>query len=334
MTELALLVWSAVVVSSVLLLVRVSAARRGAPRHLAPRLGAWEAAFLAGGPARVADAALAALHADGRIRVGAPGVVAAAATTAHDPVERAVLDAPGLAPSGALAAVRGEVMRARAVQGLGDSLAARGLLTVPPGHRRLTTWGSVQGILCLIGLPVSLVLTFVQFAGAGHRATGLPFVVVVGPVLLAGAVLGITQSRRAARRTTPAGRDALVAFRVALSTGSPTVAELVASRGTRAVPDRELSAFLAAAARQGASRSAVPYVAATAAAAVVPVWCAGVTGTGGGWGAGGDTGGSGCGGSSGSGCGSPGSSCGGSGSSCGSSGSSCGSSCGGSSCGS
>ncbi|MGW1141624.1 TIGR04222 domain-containing membrane protein, partial [Streptomyces zhihengii] len=89
MTELALLVWSAVVVSSVLLLVRVSAARRGAPRHLAPRLGAWEAAFLAGGPARVADAALAALHADGRIRVGAPGVVAAGGPAPHDQNGRA-----------------------------------------------------------------------------------------------------------------------------------------------------------------------------------------------------------------------------------------------------
>ncbi|TXS57382.1 TIGR04222 domain-containing membrane protein [Streptomyces sp. t39] len=331
MTVLALLVWSAVIVSSVLLAVRVSAALRGTPAHLAPQLGAYEAAFLAGGPARVADAALASLHADGRIRVGAPGVVSVVSTTARHPVERAVLDAPALAPSGALAAVRGEVMRAPAVQGIGDALAARGLLTVPTGHRGLATWGAVQGVLCLVGLPVSLVVTFVQFAGVGHEATGLPFVIVVAPVLLAGAVLGFTRSRRAARRVTPAGRDALVAFQVA-SAGSHGVADIVAMRGVRAVPDRGLWELLTAAARQGAPRAASPYVHSSA-AFVAPVWCAGVTDTGGGWGGGDGSGGSGCGGSSGSGCGSSGSSCGSSGSSCGSSSSSCGSS-GGSSCGS
>ncbi|MGG7570860.1 TIGR04222 domain-containing membrane protein [Streptomyces sirii] len=88
----------------------------------------WEAAFLAGGPGRVVDAAVAGMHEDGLLAVGGPGVVTVRGAAARDAVEAAVVDAVLRTPGGALAAVRIEAMRSPAVQGVGDRLAARGLL--------------------------------------------------------------------------------------------------------------------------------------------------------------------------------------------------------------
>ncbi|HEX2075381.1 MAG TPA: TIGR04222 domain-containing membrane protein [Geodermatophilus sp.] len=58
----------------------------------------YEAAFLAGGPARVVDTAVVALVRAGRVRVHSPGQLATAEPTRRHPVEAAVLD--GIGPVG------------------------------------------------------------------------------------------------------------------------------------------------------------------------------------------------------------------------------------------
>ncbi|MGW0700679.1 TIGR04222 domain-containing membrane protein [Streptomyces sp. NPDC002867] len=325
MPLLALALYLAVGLSSALLIVKVSAALRSASHGDARIHHPYEAAFLAGGPARVADAALAALHTDGRIVVGGPGVVTTVRQVAHDPVEREVFRALTTAPSGALHVVRQDVMRSPAVQEIGHALAARGLMTPPRQHSGLSAWGLTQGILCVICLPLAVLATAVQFMDSGHKPVGLPFVLTALPALIPGVVIGFSQANRAGRRVAPEGRRALRSYSAAHAHAAPGVVAFVALRGVGALPDPHLRAQLTGAARLGrGSRSTVSHTAYAgndSAACSEPVWCAS-SGSGSGCGAGsGGSGGSGCGGSSGSSCGSS------SGSSCGSSsGSSCGSS--------
>ncbi|MEV5257660.1 TIGR04222 domain-containing membrane protein [Streptomyces anulatus] len=351
MYVLALLLTVLVVVSSVVLIARAVNERARRPRP-APGLALhdlYEVAFLNGGPARVVDTALSALHADGRLAVGGPGIVHAQRAQANDPVERAVFQELAAAPNGALHVLRDAVMRHPAVQETGDGLAARGLLVSPLENRPLRRWGMIQGLVCVAALPLSVVLTFVQFA---VYDSPFPFVVLMVPPILIGGFTGLIVAASSSNRITKAGRQAALGFRNAYA-HVVTPAHLVATLGLRALPDPVLQAQLIAAARLSGPRprrrssrytSGHDTTGATA-FGVAAVWCASSTpggsscgGSSGGGSGSSCGGGSGC--SSGSGCGgSGGSSCGGGsgsgGSSCGSSsgGSSCGSSSGGSSCG-
>ncbi|WP_329161031.1 TIGR04222 domain-containing membrane protein [Streptomyces anulatus] len=346
MNVLALLATLAVVVSSVLLIVKAvgERSRRPSPGPGVALHDLYEVAFLNGGPARVVDTALTALHADGRLAVGGPGIVAVLRAQANDPVERAVFQELAAAPNGALHVLREAVMRHPAVQEVGDGLAARGLLVPPHRLRPLRQWGLTQGIACLIALPLSLLLTFVQFATDDSLDFSVPFIMKMLPAIVIGSFTGMIVANSSAGRLTASGRHAAQSFRAAYAY-VVTPAHLVATLGLRALPDPVFQAQLMAAARLSAPRRrSSAHVAESTATGVTAVgaatvWCAasgpggsscgGSTGGGSGSSCGG---GSGC--SSGSGCGGgSGSSCGG-GSSCGSSsGSSCGGGGGGSSCG-
>ncbi|MBV7243564.1 TIGR04222 domain-containing membrane protein [Streptomyces sp. MW-W600-10] len=340
MNVFALLATLGVVVSSVLLVVKAVAerSRRPAPGPGVALHDLYEVAFLNGGPARVVDTALTALHADGRLAVGGPGIVAVQRAQANDPVERAVFQELAAAPSGALHVLREAVMRHPAVQEVGDGLAARGLLVPPHRIRPLRRWGLIQGVACLIALPLSLVVTFVQLAMVDTMDFPVPFIVKILPAIVIGAFSGLIVAGTSASRITKSGQHAALAFRTAYA-HVVTPAHLVATLGLRALPDPVFQAQLVAAARLSAPRRrssssvAGSTAAGVTAVGVATVWCA-ASGPGGSS-CGGSTGGgsgSSCGG--GSGC-SSGSGCGGSsGSSCGSSGgSSCGGGGGGSSCG-
>ncbi|MFH9740416.1 TIGR04222 domain-containing membrane protein [Streptomyces roseolus] len=307
---------------------------RGGPSG--PVRDVHEAAFLAGGPGRVADTALAAMHLDGRIVIGGPGVVAVVHRIAHDPVERAVLDSHAAAPSGSLRALRLAVMTHPAVQEIGDDLSARGLVTLPGPRRTLRRWcvGLLVGSVLLF--PVGIVATVAEFTVGGPTA---PFFVKLLPLFFVCFATALICGTTYTRPVSTAGLAALAAYRSAHGYGGVNT---VALGGIRAVPDRDLFERLRDAARpDGAvrgsrSRTGSPYSSDTTAAAAVVMWCAGAaTGGGDGWGSdsgsGSGSGGSSC--SSSSSCGSSSSSCGSSSSSCGSSSSSsCGG--GGSSCGS
>ncbi|WP_330333273.1 TIGR04222 domain-containing membrane protein [Streptomyces sp. NBC_00536] len=338
MNTLAVLVWVAVLASSIALHVGIRRFRTR-PAGPLPRLhDLSEAAFLSGGPGRVVDAALVSLLCDGRLVIGGPGIVhALPGVRAHDPAERAVLQAHSTAPSGALHLLRLAAMRDPAVQETGDVLADRGLIALPGTGRLWRRWGKIQAVVCVLGFPLAIALTVLQFARPGPLGFQLPFIAMVFPVLLGGAVAGGVGAARGLGRITAGGRQALNEIR-ALHAGDQSAQVQAALFGLAGVRDPYLRAQLLPAARLGAARATAPrashgahdatgsHASAGASADILPVvWCAGSDGGGA----------SGCGGSSGSSCassGSSGSSCGSSGSSCGSTGSSCGSS--GSSCGS
>ncbi|MFE6701157.1 TIGR04222 domain-containing membrane protein [Streptomyces sp. NPDC057718] len=334
MNTIALLATLAVVVSSVLLVVKavVERSRRPSPGSGVTLHDLYEVAFLNGGPARVVDTALTALHADGRLVVGGPGIVAVQRAQANDPVERAVLQELAAAPNGALHSLREAVMRHPAVQEVGDGLAARGLLVPPHRLRPLRRWGLTQGIACMIALPLSLLLTFVQFATDDSLDFSVPFIMKMLPAIVIGSFTGLIVANSSAGRLTASGRHAAQTFRAAYA-HVVTPAHLVATLGLRALPDPVFQAQLMAAARLSAPRRrSSSYVAGSTATGVTAVgvatvWCAasgpggsscgGSTGGGSGSSCGGGSGcssGSGCGGGGGSSCGgSGGSSCGGGG---------------------
>ncbi|WP_327255649.1 TIGR04222 domain-containing membrane protein [Streptomyces sp. NBC_01244] len=339
---LAVAVWIGVIASGVLL---VRGLRQSRPPVLrpAPRLhDLSEAAFMAGGPGAVVDAALVSLLCDGRMLVGGPGIVQVRpGVRGGDPAQRAVLQACQGAPSGWLYQIRYAAMRDPAVQETGDALAARGLIATPGGRHRWLRHGVIQAVVCAVVLVLSLPLSFVAFVlqeGAG--SVRVPFIAEVLPVLLGGIVVGTVGASRARQRITPAGAAALRAIRAHYGADqSPYVqTSLFGLRGLRdpylreqLVPAARGTRLAAAQSRgrSGGSRSSWESGASDSGASMIPVvWCAGSDG--------GGSGGSGCGSSS-SGCGSSGGGCGGggsSGSSCssGSSGSSCSSSSSGSSC--
>ncbi|MEU7202637.1 TIGR04222 domain-containing membrane protein [Streptomyces sp. NPDC045470] len=324
----ALLVTLAVAASALLLVVRTVRIVRAAPRPKYRRASPyelWEIAFLAGGPARVADAAIAGMHQDGRLAVGGPGVVSVRQSVAYDPVETAVLDSLARTPDGSLDTLRRHVMRAPAVQAIGDRLAKRGLLRHPRAGRPWRLLAAWQTGICAVGLVLVLLLTLTGAIGG----KGVPFVIQVLPAAILGTVTGLVCRKALGRRVTPVGATAVRTFRTVhkadlVSAPTQSAALVVALGGTALLVDDVLRDQLdeaqrsavgaSAGAYSGSSGSSSPPSSNAACGWNVPdddshtSWC-----------------GSSCGGGSGSGCG--GSSCGGGGSSCGSSsGSSCSSS--------
>jgi uncharacterized protein (TIGR04222 family) len=323
MTVLPVLIDLAAAVSSVLLitgLVRLRRRGSGGQVH-----DAMEGAFLAGGPGRAVDAAIAGMQAEGRLIVGGPGIVMLRPSEARNAVELAVVQGHAAAPSGALHTLRHAVMRSRAVQELGDALAARGLLVPPAAARRYTRWGSIQGVLGFIGVPLSFILAIsltVNDSATGFGFSAAPFSVPL--VFVVSAVIGLVCATVARKRITKSGQTALRSFRTQYAHAT-SADYLVALGGLRALPDPLLRRQLLLAGRMPSARG----FGAGQDSVLAPIWCASAA-VGSGCGASTDNspgggGGGGCGSGS-SGCGSGGSSCGGS------SGSSCGSSSGGSSC--
>ncbi|MGW6708911.1 TIGR04222 domain-containing membrane protein [Streptomyces sp. NPDC054956] len=342
---LAVAIWIGVIASTVTLMRGL---RRSQPSTLgpAPRLhDLSEAAFMAGGPGAVVDAALVSLLCDGRMVVGGPGIVQLRpGVRATDPAERAVLQAHQGAPSGWLYQIRYAAMRDPAVQETGDALAARGLIAAPGSRRRWQRWGVTQAVVSGVLLMLSLPLSFVAFV-LTEGPVRVPFIIEVFPALIGGIVMGIAGAGRARQRITPAGAAALRDIRAYYRADqSPYVqTSLFGLAGLRDPYLREQLVPAARGTRLAAAQSHAPSHSGgsdsawdSGAEAIPVVWCAGSDGGGSG-GSGGSScgsGGSACGSSGGGGCssGSSGSSCGSSSSSCGSSSSSCSSGSSGSSC--
>ncbi|ATL31229.1 TIGR04222 domain-containing membrane protein [Streptomyces formicae] len=310
--------------------------------------GTLEAAFLSGGPARVADALIAGLHEDGRLVVAGPGVVGIPRPTARNAGEQAVIDAYAAGPSGALHGLRTAVMRSLPVQETGEALAGRGLVVRPGRQDKWRRRAGVQVLLSVFGFVVAGMLTVAQYAGdsaaSGSADSVGDGIAMLLPAGIFGVVSGLICLSVSSKQLTLAGQYALREY--VGSAGHLTgAAHLVATRGLAAAhPD--LRAQLVAAARVRVRVPAVtaagtypaPYQGTNAGSgnSGTPTWC----GSGGGGGGGGFTcsggAGSACSGGGGSSCGGGGgSSCGGGGgSSCGGGGgSSCGGGGGGSSCG-
>ncbi|SDT50297.1 TIGR04222 domain-containing protein [Streptomyces sp. TLI_053] len=328
------------------------AARRVSdPKGLPGRgIALLEAAFLAGGPGRVFDTALVRMHRRGHVVVSRSRLVTLTAAEPVDEVDGAIVDAIGASRSRDLDSLRVAVMRAPAVQAVGDALAARGLLRNPERLRRARTAHRTIWLALAVTAAFAVAAPLLASDEPGSDGPAL-----WPPLLLL--VLGLVSllvTRPPKGRVTPAGRrqlglmdtgkpwqphhGAFVSGADAVLLGAVALGGL-ALLGPDGLGDAELHEAMLAAA--GADQSARAVAAGTGSSsgsscATGPaVWCGSSSDS---------SDSSGSSGSSGSGCGSSfgcsGSSCssGSSGSSCSSGSSGCGSSsgssCGGGGCGS
>ncbi|MFC5029537.1 TIGR04222 domain-containing membrane protein [Streptomyces sp. So13.3] len=337
MTGLMLTVYLLIAATSAYLVgEKIRARRFTRPYHGDIPRDPLETAFLAGGPGRVADTVIAAMHADGRIAVDASGQLTVLRPVASNPVETALLEACGAEWGGGLRQVRTAVLTGSPVQSIGDRLARRGLFFQPEVHRRWRRVSTLhKTVWCLL-----LFLSLAEVMPHLVVGSGLPLFVRVLPGLAVGLFVLLTCSAPRGRLT-PAGKRVLHGLRLSnrpllasrtASTGSDATM-LFALAGAASIQDTVLRDQLAQSS-QPSSDASDPGSWGDAAGG----WAGGGTSCGGSasscggssssCGGGGGSASS-CGGGSGSGCGSSsGSSCGSSsGSSCGSSsGSSCGSS--------
>ncbi|CAM5694990.1 hypothetical protein SBADM41S_10908 [Streptomyces badius] len=141
------------------------------------------------------------------------------------------------APNGALHALREAVMRHPAVQEVGDGLAARGLLVPPHRLRPLRRWGlSPGGGVPFIDLPVSVVLTFVQFAATDPLEISVPFIVKMLPAIVIGAFTGPDVTVSSASRLTKAGQHRAVVPDLLRPCGDPRTSRRHAGTARAAGP--------------------------------------------------------------------------------------------------
>ncbi|MFJ5233882.1 TIGR04222 domain-containing membrane protein [Kitasatospora sp. NPDC088391] len=334
-------------------------APQGLPGRGIPLL---HAAFLAGGPRRVVDTVLVRMEREGRVVISRANRVTVTDTVPRDPVEGVLITAVGGRAGRDLEVLRAPVAGSPEVQGIGEALAARGLLRHPVALRAARRAWRVE----LLVPPALLVLgavAVVQWLSGPRPASGFPPFALFVPLLIL-TLVHLIVGHPPRSRITPAGRRQLLLMRGSSpwrpAGVSPEHAVLVgafALGGTAALTDQELwplrdamgggrtaPVTLAKAGRSGRSRRSGGSDAATDSgyAATGAAWCGAATASCGAstdhHGHHGHSGHS-CGGSSHSSshsCGGSSHSCGGSSHSCGSS-SSCGgggSSCGGGGCGS
>ncbi|MGK5533911.1 TIGR04222 domain-containing membrane protein, partial [Streptomyces sp. URMC 129] len=218
-----------------LCLVRLGVTAARARRDIAHAAGGtvttvYEAAFLTGGPGRVADTVLCAMRDSGRISIES-GAVRVLTPVAHDELERELLARCGSWEE-SLRAVRTGLATAGPVREIDDRLAARGLRW---SRARYAGWRTGQGFALALSLVLALLSLF---------AASAVLLLVAGAGLVAGSVLGpgrdgLTGPGRAARRS----------LRRANPFAPQGSAALVAVAGAQALPDWYLRAQLTTAAR-------------------------------------------------------------------------------------
>ncbi|TGA89930.1 TIGR04222 domain-containing membrane protein, partial [Streptomyces sp. MZ04] len=272
-----------VAASSVGLLVGVARLRQGGggqpDAHHGGVFDPLEAAFLAGGPGRVADAAIAALHEDGRLVVVGPGIVGIQSPDVRNPVEGAVVQAHAAAPSGALHWLRIGVMRSPAVQALGDTLAGRGLMVRPDALDRLRRLKIRHNALSVVGffLVITVISVEDDDTPSWDPVSASTVALIVAWVI--GALIGALCSNATRSRVTPKGRAALAEYRAA-SAYAYGAAYRVAVDGVNGVVDDVLRSQLQAAhkIRPGRTAGTSSYAGSSAGSGSsggTPMWCGG-----------------------------------------------------------
>ncbi|RMI33860.1 TIGR04222 domain-containing membrane protein, partial [Streptomyces triticirhizae] len=246
-----------------------------------------EAAFLAGGPERVADTVLVALWEKERVTIE-DRWVRVVRPVADDPLERAALGVLGEEWGAPLDRVRAELIGSPLVRDIGEGLASRGLTYLP---RQRRAWGRAI-VLCrliagfaLLSAPFSLVALSL---GEPARTVWT----LLGPALGLVALIGSFVLAPPSSSLPPLGRETMRQLRAHRPRLVDSLAGAVALGGVAVLGAELVEQF------RGAILAAAT---APAASATSPSWGAGC-GAAGGCGGDGGSGGGGCGGGSG-GCG-------------------------------
>ncbi|MFI8190073.1 TIGR04222 domain-containing membrane protein [Streptomyces sp. NPDC085946] len=207
----------------------------------------YEAAFLSGGPRRVADVTLVSMARRRRLLLARTGWATVVDPCGRDAMERSVIAAIGPQGQSRLAPVRAAAAAAEPVRGLADHLVRAGL-AVPDGSGTTVADAVRQVRFAALAVPVlgtAALLTPVP-ADLPRHLVALWFAL---PLVLTLSCLAIARMEvhPYARRASPAGQRLLDALaRSARSAGDDRAyLTAVAVRGVRAVGEPDLRAAFA-----------------------------------------------------------------------------------------
>ncbi|MGZ2355976.1 TIGR04222 domain-containing membrane protein [Streptomyces sp. 372A] len=204
------------------------------------QLTLYEAAFLAGGPGRVADLALVSMHVRRRLLLAHTGWATVVDPEGRDEMERTVIRAIGPEGQSPIAPVRASAAAADAVRAVADRLVAAGL-AVPRGADVASAVRAVRGAALLVAALGAAALLAPDGGGAGPMPVwfALPLVLTLGCLAIAR-----VEAHPYGAWASPDGQRLLAACAVPGdgATGDTLVA--VAVRGVDAVDDPALRAAL------------------------------------------------------------------------------------------
>ncbi|MFJ6985346.1 MULTISPECIES: TIGR04222 domain-containing membrane protein [unclassified Streptomyces] len=214
----------------------------------------YEAAFLAGGPGRVAELTLVSMARQRRLLLAHTGWATVVDPRGRDDIERSVIGAIGPDGQSRVAPVRAAAATADAVRGLAERLVGAGL-AVPAGSRTTVASGVRQvrvatGVVLVLG-AAALLMPVAPNLPHGLVAAwfGLPLALTLSCLALAR-----VEAHPYAHWASPAGQRLLdaLARRTAEATGARgggaderTGLVSVAVHGVRALPEPELRAAFA-----------------------------------------------------------------------------------------
>ncbi|WP_405997919.1 TIGR04222 domain-containing membrane protein [Streptomyces sp. NBC_00829] len=236
-----LVAWAAAAVSCARLCLAAFDASRPDPEGTDRErsLSLYEAAFLAGGPHRVAELTLVAMHRRRRLLLAHTGWATVVDPEGQDDLERSVIGAIGPTGQARTGAVRSEASATDAVRALADRLVRAGL-AVPDNCRTGVAYAvrAVQGATVLVVAMAAAALSMVPGGRTATAATVLGWFAL--PLLLTVGCLAIAriEVHPYSRWASPAGQRLLRA----LSPRDTLTA--VAVRGVRALDDPALRAAL------------------------------------------------------------------------------------------
>ncbi|MGW2560492.1 TIGR04222 domain-containing membrane protein [Streptomyces sp. NPDC001514] len=220
------------------------AGRRRGPRP-DRELSLYEAAFLAGGPHRVAELTLVSMHRARRLLLAHTGWATVVDPEGVDDLERSVIRAIGPAGQSRTAAIRHATAAAGAVRALADRLVTAGLAV--PDAARAVMASAVRAVWAATALTLALAAAALlmlpqEQSPPGHVAAwfALPLVLTLG-------CLGIArvEIHPYTRWASPAGQRLLRALSPGPADGSErALLTAVAVRGVRALDDPALRAAL------------------------------------------------------------------------------------------
>lgn len=238
--------WAGVLVSCARLLRAATRAAEPAPgsassHHHHDELSLYEAAYLAGGPLRVADLTLLSMQRERRLLLAHTGWATVVDPVGRDPHERSVLGAFGPDGQSPVPALRFTVAEDDAVRDLADRLGEAGL-ALSEGVRGGIGDGvrAVQGATLLV-LAMAAAALAVPPAGTSATIVAVWFLL---PLILSLSCLGIARfdGHLHSSWASPAGQRLLVALEE--EQGEEESLTAVAVRGVRAVGDPGLRAAL------------------------------------------------------------------------------------------
>ncbi|MEV2191405.1 TIGR04222 domain-containing membrane protein [Streptomyces phaeochromogenes] len=227
--------------------VRAAAVVDETDRFQGRGLTLYEAAFLSGGPARVADLTLVSMARQRRLLLAHTGWATVVDPRGRDEMERSVLGAIGPDGQSRIAPVRTTAAAAESVRVLADRLVAAGL-AVPDGART-TVAGAVRQVRAAAAAVLVLGSVALLMPPQAQENRALVAIWFTLPLILTLSCLAIAriEVHPYTRWASPAGQHLLSALARRADTGSDdrTYLTTVAVRGIRAIGEPDLRAAFA-----------------------------------------------------------------------------------------